>query len=47
MVLGSRGFVEEALLKRREWFGENAGAKEVPLDTGKEGLCALRSLKLE
>jgi len=49
MVLGSRSFVEEALSKRREWFGKKAGAKEMPLDSGtkREGLCALRSLKLE
>ena len=49
LVLGSRGFVEEALSKRREWFGEKAGAKEMPVETGKkrERLCALRSLKLE
>jgi len=47
LVLGSQEFVEEALSKRREWFGENAGAKEMPLDTGTEGLCALRRLKLE
>jgi len=49
LVLGSRGFVEEALSKRREWFGEKAGAKEMPLDPGRKrkGLCALRSLKLE
>jgi len=49
MVLGSRGFVEEALSKRSEWFGEKTGAKEMPLDTDckREGLCGLRSLKLE
>ncbi|MFT6178592.1 MAG: REP element-mobilizing transposase RayT [Akkermansiaceae bacterium] len=45
MVLGSRGFVEEALLKRREWFGEKrkTGAHGLPISEG--GLYSLRKLK--
>ena len=47
LVLGSRGFVEEAFQARREWFGEKRkkGACGLPVTEG--GLFSLRNLKGE